>query len=326
MIRRQFFGLLFVSLSRSGMERHVCPGSGGNITNFSSSDAQHTVTVSSGQYSPLASRWSKRDDHAASFFVSPAGRSSPGAVDIDANADGVPEWSFNDTGYGNFGHQSVFTDDNATVTLPINPNQGAVTNPDSPPFYLPSGATVSSSSLEIGFSPVLTGGFYPTGYIHAVDKGDLNNDTNVDFALLSRTANLSSGTAPAFRIASYDSATGVTLSSWVPTCNNATRVMVADVNGDYHDDVVGYAPADDKLCIHFTNTTSGGFEPQVNVTHATSIIDLAFGDFTGNGQDEMVSIQSSGKVSVDMFSNRTNTFSNKDYTAINIRGRKTLRR
>ena len=88
---------------------------------------------------------------------------------------------------------------------------------------------------------MLTGGFYPTGYIHAVDKGDLNNDTNVDFALLSRTANLSTGntsvpgagTGAAFRIASYDSATGISLSSWVPTCTNATRVMMADVNGDY---------------------------------------------------------------------------------------------
>ena len=323
MIRRQFFGLLFVFLFLApAWSVMFAQASGGNITNFSNGNAQHTVTVSSGQYSPIGFTLERNTTiTSASFFVSPATTgSSPGAVDIDANADGVPEWSFNDTGYGNFGHQSVFTDDNATVTLPINPNQGAVTNPDSPPFYLPSGATVSSSSLEIGFSPVLTGGFYPTGYIHAVDKGDFNNDTNVDFALLSRTANLSSGTAPAFRIASYDSATGVTLSSWVPTCNNATRVMVADVNGDYHDDVVGYAPADDKLCIHFTNTTSGGFEPQVNVTHATSIIDLAFGDFTGNGQDEMVSIQSSGKVSVDMFSNRTNTFSNKDYTTINIQG------
>ena len=131
---------------------------------------------------------------------------------IDANADGVSEWAFNDTGYGGFGHQTVFTNGNSTVSLPINPNQGAVSNPDSPPFYLPTGATASSSSLEIGFSPVLTGGFYPTGYIHAVDKGDLNNDTNVDFALLSRTANLSTGntsvpgagTGAAFRIASYD--------------------------------------------------------------------------------------------------------------------------
>ena len=33
-----------------------------------------------------------------------------------------------------------------------------------------------------------------------------------------------------------------------------------------------------------------------------------------------MSIQSSGKVSVDMFSNRTSAFSNKDYTTINIAG------
>ena len=331
MIRRQFLGLLFVFLFLApAWSVMYAQAGGGNITVFSNGNAEHTVTVSSGQHSPIGFELTRNTTiTSASFFVKPAVTgSSPGAVHIDANADGVSEWAFNDTGYGGFGHQTVFTNGNSTVSLPINPNQGAVSNPDSPPFYLPTGATASSSSLEIGFSPVLTGGFYPTGYIHAVDKGDLNNDTNVDFALLSRTANLSTGntsvpgagTGAAFRIASYDSATGISLSSWVPTCTNATRVMMADVNGDYHDDVVGYAPVDDQLCIHFTNTTSGGFEPQVNVTHTSSIIDLAFGDFTGNGQDEMVSIQSSGKVSVDMFSNRTNAFSNKDYTTINIAG------
>ena len=96
--------------------------------------------------------------------------------------------------------------------------------------------------------------------------------------------------------------------------------MAADINGDEHDDVVGYAPSNDLLCIHFTNTTSGGFEPQVNVTHSSSIIDLAFGDFRGNGQDVMVSIRASGKVSVDLFSNRTNAFTNLDDTTIYLSG------
>ena len=94
--------------------------------------------------------------------------------------------------------------------------------------------------------------------------------------------------------------------------------MVADVNGDNHDDVIGYAPADDQLCIHFTNSSSGGFEPPVNVTHSSSIIDLAFGDFTGNGLDEMVSIRSGGEVHVDEFSNRTNSFSNRDTAIVYI--------
>jgi hypothetical protein len=304
--------------------------SGGNIGTFSTGNAEETVVISSGQHSSIGFELNRNTTiTSSSFFIKPTETgSSVGTVDIDANADGVPEWSFNDTGYGDFGHQTLFTTGNTSMSIPINPNQGAVTNPESPPFYLPTGSTVSSSSLEIGFSPSLIGGFFSTGYIHAVDKGDFNNDSNVDFALLSRTANVSTGntTQPgqssvaAFRIASYDNATGITLSSWVTTCANATRVMAADVNGDTFDDVVGYAPADDQLCIHFTNTTNGGFEPQVNVTHVSSIIDLAFGDFTGNGLDEMISIQANGKVSVDQFSNRTNAFSNRDYTTVTIAG------
>ena len=319
MIRRQFLGLLFVFLFLApAWSVMFAQANSGYVNTFSTGNAEETIQISSGQHTPIGFDLTRNTTiTGASFFVKPTTTgSSPGIVDIDANADGVPEWSFNGTGYGDFGHQTLFTNGNTTTSLAINPNQGAITNPDSPPFYVPSGATASSATLEIGFSPELIGGFFQTGYIHDVDKGDLNNDSMTDFTLLSRTANLSSGTAPAFRIASYNNITGVTLSSWVPTCANATRIMAADINGDYFDDVVGYAPANDQLCIHFTNTTSGGFEPQVNVTHASAIIDLAFGDFTGNGQDEMVSIQSSGKVSVDQFSNRTNAFSNRDYTTV----------
>ena len=324
MIRRHFLGLLFVFLFLApAWSVMFAQAGGGNITTFSTGNAEETVVITSGQHATIGFDVYRNTTITSSLFtIKPTTGSSPGAVDIDANADGVPEWSFNSTGYGGFGHQTVFTTDNTSTSISINPNQGAVTNPDSPPFHLPSGATVSSSTLEIGFSPSLIGGFYSTGYIHAVDKGDFDNDSKVDFALLSRTANVSSnattpqGTVAAFRIASHDNATGVTLSSWVPTCTNATRIIAADVNGDYFDDVVGYAPADDQLCIHFTNTTSGGFEPQVNVTHASSIIDLAFGDFTGNGLDEMISIQSNGKVSIDEFSNRSNTFSNRDDTTV----------
>ena len=262
-MRRQFLGLLFVFffIAPAWSVMYAQAG-GGNISTFSTGNAAETVDITSGQHTTIGFNLERNTTiTSASFFIKPTSTgTSPGIVEIDANADGVPEWSFNNTGYGDFGHQTLFTTGNTSASIPINPNQGAVSNPDSPPFYLPTGSTVSSSTLEIGFSPSLIGGFYSTGYIHAVDKGDLNNDSNTDFAMLSRTANVSLGnttspvqsTLAAFRIASYDSVNGITLSAWTPTCTNATRIIVADVNGDYHDDVVGYAPDDDQLCIHFT--------------------------------------------------------------------------
>ena len=331
MIRRQFLGLLFVILFvASTWSVMFAQAQGGNITTFSSGNQTETVTITSGQHAAVEFELNRNTTvTSASFFVSPSSSgSSVGALEIHANNDGAPEWAFNDTGYGDFGHQHVFASGNTTEQLVINPNTGNISNPQSPPFYLPSGATVSSASFNLTYAPDLAGGFFPVGYIHAVAKGDVNNDGNTDFALLSRTANLSSGnssnpsstTGAAFRIATYDAQSGITFTSWQPTCTNATRLMVADLDGDNHDDVIGYAPSDDQLCIHFTNASSTGFMPTVNVTHPASIIDLGFGDFTGNGLDEMISIRANGKVHVDMFSNRTNAFSERDSTTIQQSG------
>ena len=160
--------------------------------------------------------------NAATFFVSPpSSGASVGALEIHANNDGAPEWAFNGTGYGDFGHQHVFASGNSTELLTINPNTGAVSNPESPPFYLPSGSIVSGASFNLTYAPDLAGGFFPVGYIHAVAKGDVNNDSNTDFALLSRTANLSSGnsttssstTGAAFRLATYDAQSGITFTA-----------------------------------------------------------------------------------------------------------------
>lgn len=308
---------------------------GGSISTFSSGTAEETVTVSSGQHGVVGFELQRNTTvTGASFFIKPdASGSTPGSIDLDVNGDGQFEWTFNQTGYGNFGQQIEFTNGATTATLPIMPNTGAVSNPLSPSFYLPEGATVSSSSIGVGFAPNLTGGFFPTGYIHTAVSGDFNADGRDDFVLHSRNANYSTTngtnttvaiTGPAFRVLSYDNATGIQLSSWVPTCSNVTRTMSADVNGDGYDDVINYVPGSRRLCIHFTNSTTGTtFQPVVNVTHSSSIKGLRFIDFTGNGQAEMVSIQNSGIVSVDVFSNRTNTFTQRSSLTINIAGTQT---
>ena len=293
------------------------------------------MTVSSGQHSAIGFELQRNTTvTGASFFIKPdSSGSTPGSIDLDVNGDGQFEWTFNQTGYGHFGQQVEFTNGATTTTLPIMSNAVAAINPTSPSFYLPEGATVSSSSIGVGFAPNLTGGFFQTGYINDAVVGDVNADGLDDFVLYSQTAtyavsngsNTTNTTGPAYRVLSYDNTTGVHLSAWVPTCNNVTRTMSADVNGDGHDDVITYAPGNRLLCIHFTNSTTGTtFMPLVNVTHSSSIRDLAFIDFSGNGQAEMVSIRNSGVVAVEIFSNRSNTFAQKGSSVtINIAGTQT---
>ena len=338
---------LFIAPAWSAM---LAQAQGGSITTFSSGAAQETVTLSSGQHGQIGFELERNTTiTSATFFIKPdSSGTTPGWVELDVNGDGLLEWSFNQTGYGSLGQQFQFINGNASAVLPIQPNSLNNSNPTSPSFYLPNGATVSSSSIGVGFSPELTGGFFQTGYIDDVSVGDLNGDANDDFVLFSRTANYSvasSGNAsngtgnttgnststtanytsgPAFRLVSFSNATGVAFSSWTPTCNNVTRTMSADLNGDGYDDVINYAPSNRLLCIHFVNSTTGStFEPQVNVTHSSAIKGLDFADFTGNGKAEMVSIQNNGVVSVDTFSNRTNTFSTQDSLTLYVTGTQT---
>ena len=291
---------------------------GGEIDTFTTGNQIETITISSGQATSIGFELERNTTiTTAYFFVQPTeGGDSPGSVEIHLNNDSSPEWAFNNTGYGDFGQQTVFVSGNTSETLSYDKNYLNPQDVDSPPFYLPVNAVLSSANLDVGFVPNLTGGFFQTGYIHDVAKGDLNNDSHVDFALLSRTANASAtngsgqsnNTTTAFRTVSYSNTTGITFSPWHQTCTNATRIMVADVNWDDHDDVIGYAPSDNELCLHFTNATTGAFQTQLNITHSGAILDLDIGDLTGNGQAELVSIRNGGEVHVERFNGRTNSF------------------
>ena len=90
---------------------------GGNINTFSNGSAETTITVTGGQHSTIGFELERNTTiSTASFFIKPdSAGDSPGALELDANQDGTPEWSFNNTGYGHFGHQTVFASGNLSL-------------------------------------------------------------------------------------------------------------------------------------------------------------------------------------------------------------------
>ena len=164
MIRRQFLGLLFVFLFLApAWSIMFAQAQGGNITTFSTGSAQETVTISSGQHSAIGFNLNRNTTvTSASFFITPpTSGSSAGTLELHANNDGAPEWAFNDTGYGHFGHQNVFASGNATETLFIDPNVGAIANPDAPSFSLPTAASVSQLRIRCRLFAHANGRVFP---------------------------------------------------------------------------------------------------------------------------------------------------------------------
>ena len=110
------------------------------------------------------------------------------------------------------------------------------------------------------------------------------------------------------------------MTGWQTTCTNATRIMVMNLNGD-KPRRCGRLCSCGRQAVHSLHEhDKRWFWAQVNVTHHSSIVDLDFDDFTGNGIDEMVSIRTGGQIHVDVFGNRSNSFSNRGSATVYVEG------
>ena len=115
----------------------------GNITNNSASiEVPRNVTFTTSGFEILVDS----DDQ------------SPGEVWVDVGEDGIFEWEFTGTGYGDIGQQNEFYDGNNWYVSQV-PSGNSTT----PTILIPSESIIQDSNLEVGFSPDSGGGFFSIG-------------------------------------------------------------------------------------------------------------------------------------------------------------------
>ena len=316
---RQILGtLLVLMMVGPGWSVMFASAQSTTISVFSTGTAQETITMNGGTHTSIGFDLERNTTIEQSlFFLSPDSGTtqSPGKVWLDLDQNGENEWEFNQTGYGDFGLQTMFADGNNSSALAIEPNGPIQASTNTSDFLLPYGSAITDARMTVGFEPTLTGGFFPLGPITDTAIGDIENNSLADAILLS-SSNASTGVGTAFTVMSYTNTTGVSNTSWVPTCTNATRVMVADLNGDSFEDVVTYAPVDSLLCIHIYNGTTGNFPTRANFTLPSSVIDLDIGDVADDGYADLVTIRTGGGVDVAEFSTKSNGFSSVDSAVV----------
>ena len=251
----------------------------------------------------------------ASFLVqAEAGETSPGSVWLDIDQDGSHEWAFTGTGYGNLARQNTFNDSSThkqipTTRSPFGPTVVSANWHTSEPILLPHSAVLSTADLNMGYSPQIGGGMLPIGQLDDMIIGDFNNDSSADVVILSQSNN-TTGVGTAISLVSWDTTSGLTNTTWISTCDNATYSNAADLNNDGLDDVATFALADDLACIHVTNASTGIPGPKLEIKLLAGARDAGFADFTSDGFADLISIHPSGELSVRKYFNKTNSFNN----------------
>jgi hypothetical protein len=128
---------------------------------------------------------------------------------IDMGGDGSVEWCFNGTGYGNFGHQTLFSDGNSSFVISFGPAGGS---DDSMSVRFPAQARITSAAVTLapsGFSGPLNVSF------------DIGADGTADWANTALT-----GPAP---IPAFDSVLSAFVSSAAPSGTDIYNNSYVDV-------------------------------------------------------------------------------------------------
>ncbi len=192
----------------------------------------------------------------ASFEVDVDGSDdSPGQVWLDMDEDGDFEWAFTGTGYGDIGNQGQFYNGDDWANIPTTGGTETV-----PGILIPPSSQIQSSTINGSFTPSVGGGLFAIGEYQDVAISDLDGDGNDEIAFLS-TMNSTNSTT--ITIADFG-ASGISTSTPMSSCENASSLSAGDIDGDGATDLVAFSTFNSMACISFANGTS--FDPVLNVS------------------------------------------------------------
>ena len=221
------------------------------------------------------------------------GEDSPGQVWIDLNEDGIFEWDFSGTGYGNIGHQNQFYDGNTSLTSML--GSGTSLAPD---ILVPSESTIQSSNLNVSFAPQVGGGYFQIGDYQQVVESDIDGDGLPEPVFLSSINSTTYSTTILW--ADWTTA-GITTSTPISSCDNATSLSVGDLNGDGNQDIIAFSTLSSTACVHIANGTV--FDPVLNLSLSSGLISAKIGDMNMDGLDDIVTIHDMGVLEFNTWSN-----------------------
>ena len=166
--------------------------------------------------------------------------------------------------------------------------------------------------LNVSFSPQVGGGYFPIGLFQQVFESDIDGDGLPEPVFLSAVNSTDNSTSIVW--ADW-TANGVTTSTPVISCENATSLAVGDFNGDGYQDIVAFSTISSTACVHIANGTS--FDPVLNLSLSSGLISAQIHDMNNDGLDDIVTIHSMGVLEFNTWSNTSWSLTSSSSTVVN---------
>ena len=301
-----FFVFFLLVFAQSGaLLSASANGQAGSINLFSDGTSEITVPLTANQTDTNFSIEVPRNVtfESAQFYINVDHNDvSPGQVSLDINQDGIKEWAFEGVGFGDIGHQNTFSNDDTAEDI------YSIGSASSMPIYVPHISTIQSAVASLTYTSEVNAGLRQMGQITTYESGDFDNDSREEIVVLSTVQSVTNSSA-ALSMLDWDPTTGVTSTSWTPTCSSSSSLSVADINGDNHSDVVSFVPTANLACVHLFNASSNTFGNASAVALSSGLISALAGDINGDGAADILSIHQNGIVSIREYDDRRNSFS-----------------